>query len=183
MTRSILLSLLVLGCGGGGNDDDGMMMQPDAAMNEPTINGKPASQFYAQFAHATTKNEVAGAASFPAQPDGRNAFHASFFLMPDSKLVLFYAEAEGEVTATGHSLAIFNNTKKKRMGTWRIEGAQLVLDSYMRCDGFAFNGKDVLRCTLSSAIITPAAQGRAGTFQNGIGAASPDDSEFADYVP
>lgn len=183
MTRSILLSLLVLGCGGGGNDDDGMMMQPDASMNEPLINGKPASQFYAQFAHATTKNEVSGAASFPAQPDGRNAYLATFFLMPENKLVFLYAEGQGEVTSTGHSLSILNNSKKKRMGTWRVDGAQLVLDAYMRCDGFTLNDKDALRCTLSSSIITAAAQGRSGTFQNGIGPASPDDSEFAGYVP
>ena len=179
-----LLFCLLAACGGGGSDDDGMMMmEPDASMTEPLINGKPASQFYAQFAHATTKNEVSGAASFPAQADGRNAYLATFFLMPDKKLVLLYAEGEGEVTSTGHSLAIFNNTKKKRTGTWRVDGLQLVLDSYMRCDGFTLNGKDALRCTLSSSIITAAAQGRSGTFQNGIGPATPDDSEFADYVP
>lgn len=183
MKRPILISLFLLGCGGGGNEGDGMM-QPDAStMNEPLINGKPASEFYGQFAHATTKAEVSGAAAFPAQADGRNAYHVAFFLLPNGKLELFYAEAEGEVTATGHSLAIFNNSKKRRTGTWRIDGAQLALDSFMRCDGFAFNGRDALRCTLSSTIITAAAQGRAGTFQKGLGEASPDDSEFADYVP
>lgn len=179
-----LLLCVLAACGGGGDSDDGMMMPPpDGSMTEPLINGKPASQFYAQFAHATTKNEVSGAASFPAQADGRNAYLATFFLMPDGKLVWLYAEGEGEVTATGHSLAIYTSSKKKRTGTWRIDGAQLALDAFMRCDGFALNGKDALRCTLSSSIITAAAQGRAGTFQNGIGPASPDDSEFADYVP
>ena len=178
-----LLLCLLAACGGGGSDDDGMMMMPDAAMNEPLVNGKPASQFYAQFAHATTKTEVSGAASFAAQADGRNAFLVHFFLMPNNKLELFYAEGTGDVTPTGHSLSIFNNSKKKRQGTWKVEGAQLALDSFMRCDGFEFNGRDALRCTLSTSIITPAAQGRSGTFKNGISASSPDDSEFADYVP
>jgi hypothetical protein len=159
------------------------MMPPDGSMNEPIINGKPASQFYGQFAHATTKAEVGGAAAFPAQADGRNAYLAQFFLLPNGKLVLFYAEGEGSVTTTGHSLAIFGNTKKKREGTWRIDGAQLVLDAFMRCDGFTLNDRDALRCTLASSIVTAAAQGRSGTFQNGIGMSSPDDSEFADYVP
>jgi len=184
MMRTMLISaVLAAGCGGGGSDDDGMTMPPDGSMNEPIVNGKPASQFYAQFTHAVTKAEVSGAAAFPSQPDGRNAYLATFFLMPNNQLVLFYAEGEGDVTATGHSLAIFANAKKQRTGTWRIDGAQLVLDSFMRCDGLALNGKDVLRCTLSSAIITAVAQGRAGTFQNGFGESSPDDSEFADYVP
>jgi hypothetical protein len=181
--KRVLIAICVLGCGGGGSDDDGMMMQPDGSMNEPLVNGKPASEFYGQFAHAVSKNEMSGAAAFPAQADGRNAYLVTFFLMPSNKLELFYAEGQGEVTATGHSLAILNNTKKRRTGTWRIDGAQLVLDSYMRCDGFTLNGKDALRCTLSSTIVTAAAQGRAGTFQKGIGDASPDDSEFADYVP
>jgi len=180
MKRSMLMMCLVA-CGG--SDDDGMMMQPDSSMNEPLINGKPASQFYGQFAHATSKAEVSGAAAFPAQPDGRNAYLAQFFLMPSGKLVLFYAEGEGEVTSTGHSLNIITSTKKRREGTWRIDGAQLALDAFMKCDGFELNGKDALRCTLASSIVTAAAQGRSGTFQKGIGESSPDDSEFADYAP
>jgi hypothetical protein len=180
MKRIILVCLAA--CGGGGESDDAMPMA-DAAMNEPVINGKPASQFYAQFAHATTKAEVSGAASFPTQPDGRNAFLAQFFLMPNGKLVLFYAEGEGSVSPTGHSLNILGSTRKRREGTWRVDGAQLALDSFMRCDGLAQDGKDVLRCTLGASIVTPAAQGKSGTFRNGFGMSSPDDSEFADYVP
>jgi len=180
MKRIILVCLAA--CGGGGDSDDGMQM-PDAAMNEPIVNGKPASQYYAQFAHATTKAEVGGAAAFPAQSDGRNAFLAQFFLMPNGKLVLFYAEGEGSVTSTGHALNIIGATKKKREGTWKVDGAQLVLDAFMRCDGFTLNDKDALRCTLATSIVTAAAQGKSGTFQNGIGMSSPDDSEFADYVP
>lgn len=178
-----LLFVLLAACGGGGDSDDAMMGTPDASMNEPLVNGKPASQFYAQFAHATTMAENTGAAAFPAQADGRNAYVVQFFLMPSNKLELFYAEGMGEVTQTGHSLAVFNNSKKKREGTWKVEGAQLVLDSFMRCDGFTLNDRDALRCTLSTTIVTAAAQGRSGTFQKGIGMSSPDDSEFADYVP
>jgi hypothetical protein len=180
--KRLILTMCLAACGGGGSSGDDAPA-PDGSMNEPLVNGKPASQYYAQFAYATTKAEVGGAAAFPAQGDGRNAYLAQFFLMPSNKLVLFYAEGEGDVTATGHSLNIINSTKKRREGTWRIDGAQLALDAFMRCDGFTLNGKDALRCTLSSTIVTAAAQGRAGTFQNGIGMASPDDSEFADYGP
>jgi hypothetical protein len=185
MIRSMYLVsgvVLALGCGGG-MDDDGGMTTVDAAINEPLVNGKPASAFYAQFTHAVTRAEVSGAAAFATQPDGRNAFITAFFLMPEGKLELFYAEGEGEVTPTGHSLAIFNDTKKHREGTWRVDGAQLVLDAFMRCDGFTFNDSDALRCTLTSTIVTPAAQGSAGTFRKAFGESSPDDSEFADYVP
>lgn len=178
MKRFVLVCLAA--CGGGGDSGDAM---PDASMNEPLVNGKPASQFYAQFAHATTMAEVGGAAASPAQPDGRNAFLAQFFLMPNGKLVLFYAEGEGSVTSTGHSLNIIGSTKKRREGTWKVEGTQLVLDAFLRCDGFTFNGADALRCTLASSIVTAAAQGKSGTFKNGFGTSSPDDSEYADYVP
>ena len=37
-------------------------------------------------------------------------------LMADHKLELFYAEGEGDVTATGWSLNIHTNQKKKRSG-------------------------------------------------------------------
>lgn len=183
MTRMFALTFLfALGCGGGATDDDSPGTV-DGGPSDVLVNGKPASEFYAQFTHAVTRAEVGGAAAFPAQADGRNAFVVQFFLLPAGELALFYAEGEGEVTQTGHSLAIFGDAKKRRAGTWRIDGAQLVLDAYMRCDGFALDGRDALRCTLTSPIITAAAQGRAGTFRNGIGESSPDDSEFADYVP
>lgn len=187
MTRlSILMACVLAGCGGGGSDGGDDTMTPDAGsggMNEPLVNGLPASQYYAQFAHATTKAGVVGAAAFPAQSDGRNAFHTTFFLLPNNQLQLFYAEGEGDVTSTGWSLAIYGNAKKKRTGTWRVEGARLALDSYMLCDGFELNGKPALNCTLASPIITAAAQGRSGTFQKEIGESSPNDTEFAEYVP
>lgn len=185
---SILVTCVLAGCGGGGGGDDGGgddMPGPDGGgmMNEPLVNGLPASQYYAQFAHATTKAGVVGAAAFPAQGDGRNAFHTTFFLMPNNQLQLFYAEGEGSVTSTGWSLNIFGNAKKKRSGTWKVEGARLVLDSFMTCDGFELNDKPALSCTLASTIITAAAQGRSGTFQKELGESSPNDTEFAEYVP
>ena len=185
MTRcSILVTCVLAACGGGGgggggDDEPGA----DAAMNEPLVNGVPASQYYAQFAHQTTNTGVDGAAAFPETADGRNAFLVTFFMMPNGALQLFYAEGEGDVTATGWSLNIYTNTKKKRSGTWRVEGAQLVLDSFMRCDGLTFNDKPALRCTLTAPILTAAAQSRSGTFQKRISASNPDSSEFAEYVP
>lgn len=175
--------LCLVGCDAGVTDPGMMMTPPDGSTNEPVVNGKPASQFYGQFTHAVTKAEVSGAAAFPEQADGRNAYLATFFLMPNNELVLFYAEGEGSVSPTGHSLNIITSTKKRREGTWRIDGAALALDSFMRCEGFTFNDKDALRCTLTQSIVTSAASGRAGTFRTGIGLASPDDSEFAEYAP
>ncbi|MDQ3364955.1 MAG: hypothetical protein M3680_05960 [Myxococcota bacterium] len=187
LTRMNALStglVLALGCGGGGSTGDGDDgVDIDASTQEAIVNGKPASQFYGQFTHAMTNRGIDGAAAFATQPDGRNAFLVTFFLMPNNKLELFYAEGDGQVTSTGHSLAIYGTAKKRRMGTWRIEGTELELDSFMRCGGFTFNGKDALRCTLETAIMTPAAVGRTGTFDPGFGTSSPDDSEFADYVP
>jgi hypothetical protein len=183
MTRlSMLCVCLLAACGGGGGGGDDMP-GADAAMNEPIVNGLPASQYYAQFAYQMTSTGVEGAAAFPATSDGRNAFLVTFFLMPNNSLQLFYAEGEGDVTATGWSLNVHTDQQKKRSGMWKVEGAQLVLDSYMRCDGMLFNDKPALRCTLTAPIITAAAQSRSGTFKKRISASSPDSSEFAQYVP
>jgi hypothetical protein len=183
-TRFSILMCLVAACGGAGGDDSGDDAPgADAALNEPSINGMPASQFYGQFAYQTTNTGVEGAVAFPETADGRNAFLATFFLMPNAKLELFYAEGEGDVSATGWSLSTYAGTQKKREGTWRVDGAHLVLDSFMRCDGFELNTKPALRCTLTSTIVTAAAVNRSGTFKQRLGASSPDSSEFADYVP
>jgi len=180
MIRLAVLCAFLAACGGGNGDDTA----PDGGgSNEPLVNGVPASQYYGGFAFQTTKTGVQGAAAFPAAPDGRNAYLVSFFMMPGNDLQLFYAEGEGEVDSTGFSINVFDGAKKRRSGTWRVDGAKLVLDSFMSCDGFLFNDKPALRCTLSAAILTADAQGRSGTFQNRFGASSPDDSEFADYVP
>lgn len=184
MTRLSMLCVCVLAaCGGGGSSGDDDDVQADASMNEPLVNGVPASQYYGQFAYQMTNTGVQGAAAFPAAADGRNAFLVTFFMMPNHSLELFYAEGEGDVTATGWSLNTFANTQKQRSGTWQVDGAQLVLDSYMRCDGMLFNDKPALRCSLAAPIVTAAAQGRSGMFQKRISASSPDSSEFAEYVP
>ncbi len=186
MTRfSILMACVLAACGGGsgggggGDDEPG----PDGGGNEPIVNGLPASQYYAQFAYQTTNTGVDGAAAFPATSDGRNAFLVTFFMMPNNQLQLFYAEGEGDVSSTGWSLNIYADAKKKRSGTWKVEGAQLVLDSFMRCDGITFNDKPALRCTLSAPILSAGAANRSGMFQKRISASSPDNSEFAEYVP
>ena len=181
MTRLSILICALAACGGGGDSSDDTP-GPDASMNEPLVNGVPASQYYGQFAHATTKSGVDGAAAFP-DTNGKNAFLVTFFMMPNQQLELFYAEGEGDVTATGWSLNIDTTTQRRRSGTWKVEGAQLVLDSFMRCDGFEFNSQPALRCTLTSPILTAAAQNRSGTFKKRLSESSPDDSEFAGYVP
>ena len=185
--RFVLAGVVVaLGCGGGGGGGGGDGVDggaTDASGQEAIVNGRPASVFYGQFAHATTHTGVAGAAAFASQPDGRNAFLVTFFLMPNNQLALFYAEGEGEVTSSGHSINVLANARKKRTGTWHVEGAQLALDEFMRCDGFTFNEHDALRCTLAAPILTADAVGRSGTFGKAFGDSSPDDSEFADYVP
>jgi hypothetical protein len=182
MTRLVFIFLAITACGGGGGggDDTG---GSDGGGGEPLVNGEPASQYYGRFAFQTIKTGVEGAAAFPAAADGRNAYLVAFFLLPNNQLELFYAEGEGEVSSTGWSLNIFGNAKKRRSGTWRVDGAKLVLDSFMSCDGLLFNDKPALRCTLSAPILTADAQGRSGTFQRRLGESSPDDSEFADYVP
>ena len=182
MTRfAMLITCGLAACGGdsGGGGGGGT----DGGSNEALVNGVPASQYYGQFAYQMTNTGVDGAAAFPLNASGNNAFLVTFFMMPNGGLQLFYAEGEGDVTATGWSLNIAGNTKKKRSGTWRIDGAQLVLDSFMRCDGMLFNDKPALRCTLTSAILTAGAQGKGGMFQKRISASSPDGSEFAEYVP
>jgi hypothetical protein len=172
------LALLSGGCG----NDGGSNPPLDGNMQEAIINGLPASQFYGQFAWQTTMTAVEGAAAFPLT-DGRNAFLVSFFLMPNGAFELFYAEGNGEVSSTGWNISTVSNSKRRREGTWKVEGAKLVLGSFMTCDGFSLDDKPALHCTLSSSIVTPAAQGRTGTFQKRFSASSPDDTEFAEYVP
>lgn len=182
-----LVPLLVAACGGAGTEDDGGGGggggTPDASSGEALVNGVPASQYYGQFAHATTMTHVEGAVAF-TMTGGKNAFLAQFFLMPGGALQLFYEEGSGTVSSTGWSLNTDPATKKKLTGTWRIEGATLVLDSYMSCDGVTFNSKPALHCTLDAAIVTSAAVGRSGTFKTDpFGPTSPDDTEFASYQP
>jgi hypothetical protein len=177
---TMILAATMSGCGGGGG---GGTQNPDAAANEPTINGKPASQFYGQFTWQMTKGPVDGAAAFETQPDGRNAYLATFFLMPDHVLKLFYAEGAGDVSATGWNIAIRNDAKKRRSGTWRIDGAKLVLDAFMTCGGLTLDERDTLRCELATAIVTPVAVGSGGFFDIVHKMQTPDDSEFSDYVP
>ena len=179
---SILALSLATGCvtddggadpagGGGGGGGD-----------EPFVNGLPASEYYAQFAWQTTQTGVEGAMAFPAS-GGRDASLVQFFLMPQGQLELFYAEGSGSVSPTGWSLNIDTSTQRRRAGQWRVDGARLVLDGFMACDGFELNDRPALRCTLTQAIGSAAAQGRTGTFKPRSSMSSPDDSEFAGYTP
>ncbi|MDX2086504.1 MAG: hypothetical protein SFX73_01585 [Kofleriaceae bacterium] len=182
--RSLALMLLTACNGGGqsGDDDPGPGPGPDARVQEPLINGMPASQFYGQFAHATTMTAVSGAAAFPQTGD-RNAFLTHFFLMPNGEHELFYAEGDGDVGLDGWSLSVDTTTMKRKSGTWKVEGSKLVLGTWMSCDGMELNGAPALRCTLTSAIVTAAAQGRSGIWEKAFGMKSPDDSEWTDYQP
>jgi hypothetical protein len=164
----------------GGQSLDGP--DPDASAQEPLINGMPASQYYAQFAHATTRTAVSGAAAFPLTDD-RNAFLTHFFLMPNGELELFYAEGDGDVGLDGWSLNVDTTTMKRKSGTWKVEGSKLVLGAWMSCDGTLLNDKPALRCTLTQTIVTSAAQGRSGMWEKAFGMKSPDDSEWTDYQP
>ena len=190
-TIGLICCAALAACGSDdGSSGDDMDVRADAGSgsgsgsgSEVEINGKPASVFYAQFTHEVTHTNVAGAAAFAEQGDGRNAFLVHFFLMPNHELALFYAEGEGEVDATGYSVNVFSTAKRSRSGTWRIDGAHLVLGDTMTCDGFTFNNADALRCTLMDTVITASASGRSGTFRTDLGESSPDDSEFASYTP
>ena len=168
------------GTDNGGGDGSG---SGSGSTTEVLIDGVPATEYYAQFSHATTGTGIEGAAAFATTTDGRNVFLATFFLMPGGQLQLFYKEGEGEVDTTGWSINTFSGTQRKRTGTWKVDGAKLVLDSWMSCTAMDFNDKPALYCTLTTTIVTPAAQGRSGMYRPRFGASSPDDSEFADYVP
>lgn len=177
---------LTAACGGGDDDDDddgGGGGGPDGSPSEPTINGMPASQFFGQFHFETTQTALQGAVAFPPQPDTRNAFLANFFVMKNGEFKLFYGEGEGEVTSSGWSLNIFNDARKRRQGTWSIDGTILLFGEFLRCSGAELNGEPIMNCTLTSAVITPDAVGRGNIFSVRADRVAPDDTAFADYVP
>jgi hypothetical protein len=189
MTRyhTLLVALMsftfTTGCATDDDDTGGGDPTNPTPGEEALVNGEPASTFYGRFTHATSRKGVEGAAAFTAQADGRNAFLITFFLMPDNRFEVFYAEGPGEVSSTGHSINLIGDSRKRRSGTWRIDGSKLRLGDLVSCDGMALDDRPVLRCTLDGVILTTAAQGRSGTFAFGFGEATPDDTEFADYVP
>ncbi|MGE0547643.1 MAG: hypothetical protein AB7O24_01080 [Kofleriaceae bacterium] len=175
---------ITIGCGSGGTEGDDDDSGVDGGSDdEPIVNGLPASQFYRQFAWQTTMTGVEGAASFPINGAGHNAFLATLFLMPGGDATVFYGEGEGDVSTTGHSLNLDASTFKRRSTTWKVQGSELVLGNLMHCTGMSLNDEPVLRCTLDAVIVSSQAQGRAGLFENRLGASSPDDSEWTDYQP
>jgi hypothetical protein len=182
----MLLTIAAVGaCGGnganGGGVDGGGGSAPGGG--DTTVNGVPASQFYGQFAYATTGTYMEGASAFSAQSNGVDAFLVDFFLMPGNQLVLYYGEGAGDVEGDQWSLNLLMSTEKKRTGTWKVDGVNLVLDSFMTCQGLTFNGGPAVSCTLNSAIVTPDAVGQSGLFRKSLYQATPDDSQFSDYQP
>src|SRR4051812_16773942 len=185
MKRLATMFVMLAACGGGGGStgDDDDQGTPDAGGSTVLVEGVPADQFYGQFSYAKTQTGVDGAAAFPVNSAGNNVYLAQVFMMPNGVLDLFYGEGEGEVDSTGWSVNIQTSTKKKRTGTWHVQGAQLVLDAFLTCDGLTYNGHPKLHCALAQTIVSPGALGKAGLFDKMIGAATPDDSEFAEYGP
>ncbi|MGE0868061.1 MAG: hypothetical protein AB7P03_05860 [Kofleriaceae bacterium] len=141
-----LAPTIVMGCGGGGSDgngddDDDTRDHVDGGEDEPLINGVPASQFYGQFAWQTTMTGIEGAAAFPANAMGHDAFLATLFLMPDGAATVFYGEGEGDVSTAGHSLSLDATTFKRRSTSWKVEGSELVLGDLMHCTGMTLNDR------------------------------------------
>ena len=147
---------------------------------EAEVNGKPASEYYAQLSHEETRTFVGGAGAFAPQPDGRNMFLLQVFLRKDKSFVAFYKEGTGEVTATGYS-GSFEQRGRRLAGTWSTSGARLVLGDLAQCDGVTLNNRPALHCTLSRSVVTAAANGRSAMLKPGISASTPDDSAWASY--
>ena len=145
-----------------------------------TINGKPAAEFYGQFLYETTKRDLEGAAAMAAQANGDNAFLASLFLKQDGSFILFYVEGKGEVTSTGHAISYDKTKGRKVTGSWSLDGVSLVAGP-LTCNGLSLDGKDILDCEVTSAIVSSGAVGKSSMFKKGISEQSPSDSEFADY--
>ena len=176
--------VLLTACSDSTTDSSGTSGTPGTSgqpgQSTSTINGKPAAEYYAQFAFETTKTDLEGAAAIPTQANGNNAFLANLFLKKDGSFVLFYVEGQGEVTFSGHSINYDKKQGRKVTGSWTLDDASLVAGP-LRCNGLTIDGKDTLDCGVTSAIVSPGAVGKSGTFSKGFRDASPGDSDFADY--
>jgi hypothetical protein len=155
---------------------------PDAGSVETQINGMPASEYYAQFQWETTGTSVSGAAAMSTNASGNDLFVADFFPMKDGSLFIYYGEGQGEVNTTGFSINYDKATLTKLEGSWRIDGAELVLGDYFRCSALTLNGVETLRCSLDATIVSQEAVGSTGYFEvDRFGESSPHDSEWQDY--
>lgn len=186
--RACAFTLLLAACGGddggdGGGDDnlDDSPADIDAAPGEAIVNGKPASEYYGQFAWEVTGSYAYGGGAFAAQADGRNAYIASVFLYQDGTSVLFYAEGDFDVSPDGFSGSRYPGASVRRNATWSIDGAQLLIGDDLQCDGVVYNGEEVLHCELARAIDTSAAVGQSSYLRRSGLNSTPDDSEWADY--
>ncbi|MGE0550387.1 MAG: hypothetical protein AB7O24_04590 [Kofleriaceae bacterium] len=159
-------------------DDGGDPVGGESPGDEPLINGVPASEFYDQFAWASSESHAVGFGAFPAATDGRNEFGVQLFLMPGGKAELFYQvgvrEQQGSLEITTFDPA----TKKRKASTWQVDGATLQIGSVMHCEGLTSDGHPALGCELDASIVSPQAVGRLAILENQFGENSPDDPEF-----
>ncbi|WXH32404.1 hypothetical protein WA016_06388 [Myxococcus stipitatus] len=147
---------------------------------ETTVNGRPASEYYAQFAYEKYAGAPGGAVEFPAQQDGINLFAATVYLKQDKSFILYYAEGAGTVRSNGYTAEIPPSRMFKRTGAWSVSGGSLRLGDVMTCQGLKVDGSDALRCTLDRTIGYAAAVGKSATFTRSTNT-SPNDRQWADY--
>jgi hypothetical protein len=164
--------------GGGNNSGNG------GGGSEATVNGKPASEFYAQLTNEETGGYLTGAGSFSAVENGDNAFLVDLFLLKGGKYILYYTEGQGEVSGTGHSLATKKDRNRKVSGEWSVNSTTLLVGDVFACEGLSLNGHSAVRCQLKKTIGYEAAVGRGTTLEvatSSRGKITPDDSQWAEY--
>ncbi|WAM23482.1 MULTISPECIES: hypothetical protein [Myxococcus] len=149
-------------------------------VTETTVNGRPASEYYAQFAYEKYAGAPGGAVAFPAQRDGINLFAATAYLKQDKSFILYYAEGAGTVRSNGYTAEIPLSRMFKRTGVWRVSGGSLKLGDLMTCQGLKVDGNDALLCTLDRTIGYADAVGKTATFTRSTNS-SPNDRQWADY--
>lgn len=178
------LGALLVACGGDSEpsnpNGDGDGNGEEGPVTETIVNGRPASEYYAQFAYEKYAGAPGGAAAFPAQQDGINLFAATAYLKQDKSFILYYAEGAGTVRSNGYSAEIPTSRMFKRTGTWSVSGGSLKLGDLMTCQGLMVNGNDALRCTLDRTIGYSEAVGKSATFTRSTNT-SPNDRQWADY--
>ncbi len=184
-STSFFLSLVtaLAACGSSGDTNTGADATPsqgaDAAQSEGLVNGVPASEYFGQFVWEVSDGALSGAAGFPVT-ESYDAYKIDAFLREDGTYQLFYGEGSGTVTSTGHSLNLDTTTFTRLEGEWSIDGTELVLAPYLRCQGLTLNGSEVLSCDLTQRVVTEAAVGYGGIAKLSV-PSSPFDSEWSDY--
>jgi hypothetical protein len=176
-------ALYALGCGGG-DDERREPQRPTSDALAPVApdGGSAPSPEYDDLIYDPDDGRwLSGAGSFPEQADSANAFLVDLFLQEDGSFVLFYAEANGEVWATGHSVSTLNGRQFKETGTWKVTQTALEVGQLMACNKITMNSRPALYCNVEQAIGHDAAVGRNVTLRQTLTSSSPDDSEWAEY--